>query len=176
MYLGDFPLSGTINFKFTTRNTNSVPATFTAAALTIYKDSGTVNTNSGVTLVTDFNGVTGLNNINVNLATNVGFYSTGSDFHIVALSGNVSGASVAGEFIESFSIRNRTNVLDLANGIETSYTLRDAVKLILAANSSILSGAGTNTVYIRDINNIKNRIVATVTPSGNRTAIVYDVT
>lgn len=176
MYLGDFPLSGTVNFKFTTRNINSVPATFSGGSLTIYKDSGTTNTNSGVTLTTDLNGLTGFNNVNISLASNINFYSTGSDYHIVVLSGSVSGTSVVGELIECFSIRNRAVELLQTDGIETGYSLRDAIRLILAASAGKLSGAETTQIYIRDPNDTKNRISATVSASGNRTSVAYDLT
>lgn len=66
-------------------------------------------------------------------------------------------------------------ILDLANGVETGRTLRQALRLILAALAGKLSGAATATITIRDSNDGKNRIVATVDADGNRTAVTYDV-
>lgn len=65
--------------------------------------------------------------------------------------------------------------LDRANGIETSFTLRQALRLMLSALAGKLSGAAGTTVTIRDVNDAKNRIVATVDSDGNRTAVTKDV-
>ena len=46
---------------------------------------------------------------------------------------------------------------------------------MLAALVGKLSGAATTTVTIRDVNDTKNRIIATVDADGNRTAVTEDV-
>lgn len=70
---------------------------------------------------------------------------------------------------------NATALLDASNGIETSITLRQALRLVLAATAGKLSGAATTTVTIRNVGDSKNRIVATVDSDGNRTAVTTDV-
>lgn len=62
-------------------------------------------------------------------------------------------------------------LLDLSNGVETGFTLRQALRLMLSALCGQLSGAATTTVTIRDVNNTTNRIVATVDSNGNRSAV-----
>lgn len=62
-------------------------------------------------------------------------------------------------------------LLDRANGIETSMTLRQALRLILASASGVLSGAATTTVTIKAPDDTTNRIVATVDADGNRSAV-----
>lgn len=69
-----------------------------------------------------------------------------------------------------------TALLDLSNGVETSFTLRQALRLILSSAAGELSGAATSEITIRDINDTKTRITATVDASGNRTAVVVDAT
>jgi hypothetical protein len=59
--------------------------------------------------------------------------------------------------------------------IETGYDLKEVLRLISAALSGKLSGGGTSTVTIRDINDTVDRIVATVDASGNRTDVTKDV-
>lgn len=59
--------------------------------------------------------------------------------------------------------------------IETGFNLKQILRLIAAATAGKLSGAGTTTISIRDINDTKNRIVATVDANGNRTAVTKDV-
>lgn len=67
--------------------------------------------------------------------------------------------------------------LDLADAIEAGLTVRQAHRLECSAAAAKLSGAGTTTVTIRDaVADSKDRIVATVDASGNRSAITYDLT
>jgi hypothetical protein len=69
---------------------------------------------------------------------------------------------------------NADALLDRTAGVETNRTVRQAMRLILAALAGELSGAATTAVTIRDTNDTKNRIVATVDGNGNRSAITYD--
>lgn len=66
-------------------------------------------------------------------------------------------------------------VLDRANGVETGFTLRQSLRLMLSALAGKLSGAATTTVVIRDVNDTTNRLVANVNGDGNRNAVTYDV-
>jgi len=80
-----------------------------------------------------------------------------------------------------------TSVLDLARyaGIiassvwgavsEGSYTYADLLKIISAALAGKLSGAPSGPIVIRDVNDGKNRITATVDANGNRTGVTLDV-
>lgn len=68
-------------------------------------------------------------------------------------------------------------VLDLAAGVETGLTVRQALRLITAISAGKLSGAATTTIVIRNaVADDKNRISATVDSSGNRSAITVDLT
>jgi hypothetical protein len=66
-------------------------------------------------------------------------------------------------------------ILDAADGIETGLTLRQAMRLVTAASAGKVSGAATSTVTIRNVGDTKDRVVATVDESGNRTAVTTDV-
>ena len=59
--------------------------------------------------------------------------------------------------------------------IENGYDLKEVLRLVSAALAGKLSGGGTSTVTIRDINDTVDRIVATVDSSGNRTDVTKDV-
>ena len=74
--------------------------------------------------------------------------------------------------------QNATELLDQAAGVETGLTVRQALRLALAALAGKLSGGGTATVTIRNaVADSKDRITATVTPTtGDRTAITVDLT
>jgi hypothetical protein len=71
---------------------------------------------------------------------------------------------------------NAAALMDLANGIETSITPRQALRLILAASAGKLSGAATTTIVIRNVGDSKDRLTATVDSSGNRSAVTVDAT
>jgi len=67
-------------------------------------------------------------------------------------------------------------ILDLTSGVETSLTVREALRLILAASAGKLSGAATATIVIRNVGDTKPRITATVDADGNRSAVTTDGT
>jgi hypothetical protein len=72
---------------------------------------------------------------------------------------------------------NAAGLLDLAAGVETGLTLRQALRLIAAAAAGKLSGAATTTIVIRNaVADSKDRITATVDADGNRSAITVDLT
>ncbi len=69
-----------------------------------------------------------------------------------------------------------TDLLD-DETIEAGLTVREAMRLILAALAGKVSGSPGTTITFRNaVADSKNRIVATVDGDGNRTAITYDVT
>ncbi len=66
--------------------------------------------------------------------------------------------------------------LDRTNGIETGITPRQALRGVARSHLAKLSGAGTTTVTIRDLNDNKDAIVADVTITGNRNTVAVDWT
>jgi hypothetical protein len=72
------------------------------------------------------------------------------------------------------AIQNADALLDRTAGIETNRTVRQGLRLMLSALAGKLSGAATTTVTIRDTNDGKDRIVATVDSNGNRSAVTLD--
>lgn len=59
--------------------------------------------------------------------------------------------------------------------VETGYSMREALRLILSSAAGKLSGAETTTITIRNVTDDKSRIVATVDSNGNRSSVTYDV-
>lgn len=108
MYLGDFDPGDTIDTKFTTADLFGAGVTFTSGAISVYKDNSTTESTSGVTLSTDFDSRTGLNNVRITTASDGTFYSAGSNFQIVATAGTADGISLNGYVVASFSIRARS--------------------------------------------------------------------
>jgi len=111
--------------------------------------------------------------------------------------GNILGlaASLSGSMTLTNSITNLVNLsADISNAadglsaatisselldnqdIETGYSMRESLRLILSSLAGKVSGAGTSTITIRDVNDAVDRIVATVDANGNRTSVTKDVT
>lgn len=66
----------------------------------------------------------------------------------------------------------------LAATVETGYSLLAVLRLILSSVAGKISGAVPgigSTVHVRDVNDTKDRLVATCDASGNRTAVTKDV-
>ena len=109
VYIGDYIEDfATLNFKFTSRNSSAVPTTLAGSpVIKVYKANATgTETATGVTLTVDFDGVTGLNNVLIDLSSDA-FYAIGNDYNIVITTGTVGGVSVVGEVVGQFSIGNR---------------------------------------------------------------------
>ncbi len=91
---------------------------------------------------------------------------TAAKFAADAVDANALAASATQEIADA--------LLDRADAVETGYTPRKALRLILAALAGKLSGAATATITIRNVTDTKDRITATVDASGNRGAVGLD--
>lgn len=101
----DFKLGDTLDFKFTTRRF-STGAPFTLAgtpSVAAYPDNSTTEITAGITLTTDFDARTGLNNVRV-VATGANGYATGTSYALVITAGTVDSVSVVGEVVAQFTI------------------------------------------------------------------------
>jgi hypothetical protein len=67
-------------------------------------------------------------------------------------------------------------ILDRTAGVEANITLRQGLRLMLAALAGKLSGAATTSIAVRDTNDTVNRITATVDSTGNRSSVTYNLT
>lgn len=67
-------------------------------------------------------------------------------------------------------------LLEAPAGIETSYDMKSCMRVMAASVCGKLDGAATTTVTMRDLNDTKDRITATVDANGNRTAVTLDAT
>ena len=61
-----------------------------------------------------------------------------------------------------------------AENIEGTYTLKDAIRIILAFAAGKVSGGGTSSIKFRSTGDDVDRIQATVDSSGNRTAVTLN--
>jgi hypothetical protein len=124
-YLGDYAEDyATLNFKFSTHKANGTPATLSGTpAISVYKANGTTQSTAGITLTADFDSVTGLNNVLIDLSADA-FYAVANDYQVVITTGTVDSVSVVGTVLAHFSIENRFNEVDVTKigGVAQSAT------------------------------------------------------
>lgn len=169
MYLGDFALGKTFDFKFTTRSfTTGAPTQLAGTpVISAYPDNSTTQLTAGITLTVDFDTVTGLNNVRV-VATGGNGYATATNYALVITTGTVGGVSVVGEVVGHFSIEarsalrpataDRTLVVDAA-GLADANTVK-----VGPTGSGTAQTAGD---IIGDTNDIQSRLPAALTADGN---------
>lgn len=105
--LGDRNEDSVIDFQFLTVATDNTPTTLAGSpSAVVYKGNDTTESAAGLTLTVDFDSVTGLNHIQVDLSSDA-FYATGEDYSVVIDAGTVDGTSVVGSVLATFSIENR---------------------------------------------------------------------
>lgn len=122
MYHGDFFPGATVRFMFNTSNpsNNSLITLADTPAVRVYKDDGTTEDDSGITLNVDFDSRTGLHLVEIDTAADGTFYTAGSDYAVVLTAGTVAGVNVANTEIGSFSVSNRpVNVEQVAGQTAT---------------------------------------------------------
>ena len=136
-YLGDYAEDyATLNFKFSTHKADGTPIALAGTpAISVYKANGTTQSTAGVTLTTDFDSVTGLNNVLIDLSADA-FYAVANDYQVVITTGTVDSVSVVGTVLAHFSIENRFNETVVSD--KTGFSLSDAgVDAIFDRNSSL---------------------------------------
>lgn len=167
-------------------------AVFESGALPVWEDFMVVTANVYDSLfstdvldvsVTQVNGTTAPNLVGGRFDASVGAMAAGVITAAAHAAGAIDAAAIAADAIGASELATDAAneiadaLLDRANAIETGLTLRQALRLIAAADAAKLSGAATATVTIRNaVADSKDRIVATVDADGNRSAITYDLT
>lgn len=160
--LGDFDASTVVYGKFTTYRP-STGAAYTLGgtpALSVYKDNSTTQSTTGVTLVADFDSVTGLNHFAIDTSADGTFYSAGSFFDVVVTTGTVDSVSVVGAVVGSFTLRKtaslkpatagRTLVVDAsgladANAVKLGPSGSGTAQTARDVGASVLISSGTGT-------------------------------
>lgn len=72
-------------------------------------------------------------------------------------------------------VTQNVDILTQADGVETGYTLQDAMRLLLAGDAGDVSGAPAGPILIKNPDGTKTRITATVDGQGNRTITARDL-
>lgn len=89
---------------------------------------------------------------------------------------NLRSVMVAGVGLNASALSDiNSTILDTANAVDNQ-TVRNALKLTVAAAAGKIDGADTTTVHVRNLTDTKNRVTAIVDANGNRTSVVLDLT
>lgn len=100
----DCKVGSTYRFTFTSA-LDGVPTVLAGSpVVSIYKDGSVTQSVAGVTLTASFDGVVGLNLVEIDFSADGTFYSAGADFSAVVTTGTINSVSVAGSVVDTFSI------------------------------------------------------------------------
>jgi hypothetical protein len=183
---------GTVVANFSINNRSGLKATVSGRTLDIsatgevgldfdnIKNATAPTTLTNITVPT----VTNTTNVTGNVAGSVASVSGSVGGNVVGSVGSVIAAVTAGTVSDKTGYALSTAganaaadaLLDRSDGVETSWTPRQSLRILLSALAAKLSGAATATVAIRDVGDTKDRITATVDADGNRSAVTYNKT
>ena len=139
-YAGDIVLGDTIDIKFCTVQTTGAPFTLAGGpVISAYVGNSTTEITAGITLTTDFDARTGLNNVRVVASSGNGF-AAATNVSLVITTGTVNGVSVVGYEVGSFSIQNRG--ISSINGIAATSvtTIKPVIGLTTADTIATYTG------------------------------------
>lgn len=147
-YMGDIAEDLTIRGSFNTRDTDGAPITLAGTpSVAVYKDGGTTEITSGVSLSVDFDSRTGHHVWTIDTSADAA-YATGSDYRVVLTAGTVDSISVVGVEVGCFSIQNRymrgTNSANTTTPLDAAGT-RTAVGLASANLDTQIASIKTDT-------------------------------
>lgn len=181
MDLGDRVVGASIYHHFNTFDADKALITIAGSpTLTCYRNDGTTEDNSGLTLTVDFDGVTGFHVIKVDTSADGAFYTTG-DFTVIFTAGTVDGVSLAGARILRFSLIQSPGLrptvagrtLDVSAGGEAGIDFAN-----IGSPTTTLNLSGTTIKTATDVEtataDIQSRIPAALGANGNMKGDVRD--
>lgn len=111
-YLGDRTEDSTIYIKWATNSSAGASITrATNGTISVYKDNNTTQSTAGITDTEDFDSLTGVHHITIDLSADA-FYVVGSDYQVVLSAATIDGQTVNFP-IASFSIEKEFNEVDV---------------------------------------------------------------
>lgn len=179
---GPFYINDTLTFTVNTHSVSTGAATDADAVPTfrVYEDETATAIGSGSMAKLDDTNTTGFYSELLTLSAANG-YEVGKSYSIyiqAAVAGVTGSQSLNFRVIATppTTAQIETGVWDTAAGLETGYTLRQAMRLMAAALLGKASGLATTTAIYRNLPDTKARITATVDADGNRSAVTLDGT
>ncbi len=186
LYLGDFTAGAVVDFPWSSNAGDGASIDrATNGTIRVYKGNSTTDSVAGVTDTEAFDGLIGVHHCRITTASDATFYAAGNDFFVVLAGAIIDGKTVNAPLAQ-FSVQNRYQdkagyslgeaavdaILDEV--VEGTLTLRQIVRITLAALVGESNGGGTGTINFRDQADTKNRISASVDANRNRTAVTVD--
>ena len=149
-YYGNINEDDTVELTFNTFDSAGASVTVTDFASTdvhVHKDAGLTQTNAGVTIIINYDGVTGNHMIIIDTSADV-FYATGSNYE-VRVEGITVDTQTINAFVGSFSIENRfmrgTDSAATETKQDAGDTVRDRIAAIQESDKVFVPAAGTLT-------------------------------
>jgi hypothetical protein len=141
-HLGDFPVGATVDLMWNSNGANGASITrATDGTIKIYKNNSVTERSSaaGITDTEDFDANTGVHHLRISLSDNTdsGFYSAGSEYHVVLTAATIDGQTVNAH-LASFSIERASGIL-----AEIKRRLPDAAFNAAGGLSSMVHRAST---------------------------------
>ena len=149
-YKGDYAEDATVRFSFNTKDGSGGPVSPDSASdvidVEVYKDHGTTQITAGITVTEDFDSVTGLVIVEVDMSADAA-YTAGSDYMAVISVGTAGTISIVGDCVAEWSCENRHNEVNVTQWRgetvpATNQTGRPLVDLT-HVNGTAASGQGT---------------------------------
>ena len=131
--------------------TDGAPTTLSGTpVISVYKNSSLVQSAVGITLTVDFDSITGLNNVLIDLSADA-FYDIANDYQVVITTGTVGGTSVVGYVVGQFSIENRFVEVDVTQwlGVAPLALVSQRVNVSVGAMAAnVITAAAINAAAI----------------------------
>lgn len=106
MYLGDYAEDSIVDFKFSTEDAGGAGVTPNPiGVVSVYKANGTIQSVAGVVYTVDFDSITGIHHIRIDLSSDI-FYAIANDYQVVITGLGNEGQDV-NAILAHFSIVNR---------------------------------------------------------------------
>ncbi len=164
-YIGDFSKNDTITFMFTTfRPSTGAPFLLAGTpVVSVYKDNNLTQDTAGVTLTTNYDGITGLNFVSV--STSTAFYVDGSSYECVITTGTVDSVSVVGSCVGRFTMRDQAclypttsgRTLDVSTGGEAGVDLAN-----VGSPTTALALTGTTISTSQQVASVSGNVTGSV--------------
>lgn len=163
-WLGNFDFGSTVFHRFTTVNSTGAPTALSSAGVTVYRDDNLTQSTSGVVLTADYDSITGLNSVQIDMST-AGIYGSAGTYTAIISSGAAS-EDLTGYVVAEWSLRDRF-VLSTA-GLETLSSA--GLETLSSVGLETLSSVGLETLSSAGLETLSSAGLETLSSAGLETA------
>lgn len=106
-YLGDFAANAVVDFMWSSNGADGASITrSTNGTISVYKGNSTTQSTAGITDTEDFDSLTGIHHVEIDLEADEEFYESGANYTVVLAGATIDGKAV-NAVLAHFSIENR---------------------------------------------------------------------